>query len=180
MRKVLRVVLLAIVALLIYASTRPDTFHVERTGMIGAPPEVVYAHVVSFHAWPAWSPWEKLDPNMKREFGGTDGAVGSSYAWVGNDNVGTGKMTITEATPASKVDMKLEFIKPFKATNTATFALAPEGAGTKVTWAMDGKNDLMGKIMSIFMNMDKMVGGDFERGLVSLKAVSEAGPPAGS
>lgn len=109
--------------------------------MIGAPPEVVYAHVVSFHAWPAW-PLEKMDPNMKRSSVARTGRwVLPMRGWATTRWV-RGKMTISEATPATKVGMKLEFIKPFKATNTATFALAPEGAGTKVTWAMDGKNDL--------------------------------------
>lgn len=180
MKKILRIVLVLVIGFLIYASTRPDTFHVERTGVINAPAETVYGHIVNFHDWQAWSPWEKLDPNMKKTFGGADGTVGATYAWVGNDKVGEGRMTITELTAVSKVGMSLEFLKPFKASNTATFTLAPEGNGTKVTWAMDGKNDLMAKVMCIFMDMDKMVGGDFEKGLVSLKAVSEASAPAGS
>lgn len=180
MKKILRIVLILVIGFLIYASTRPDTFRVERTGVIGAPAETVYGHIVNFHDWVAWSPWEKLDPNMKKTFGGTDGTVGATYAWVGNDKVGEGSMTITELTPVSKVGIKLDFLKPFKSTSATTFTLAPEGNGTKVTWTMEGRNNFMSKVMCIFMDMDKMVGGDFEKGLVSLKAVSEASAPAGS
>lgn len=178
MKRVLLFLLLAIVVFLGYAATRPPTFHVERSASIAAPPDTVYAHVVSFQGWHAWSPWEKLDPTMKLEAAGEDGSVGSSSSWSGNDKVGAGKMTLTGVEPPSRVSMRLDFLKPFESTSTATFTLAPDASGTHVTWAMDGPMNYMSKVMCIFVNMDKMVGGDFEKGLASLKQVSEAAAAA--
>ena len=180
MKRILLILLVAIVLFLGYAATRPDTFHVERSASIAAPPAAVYSHVVDFQQWAAWSPWEKLDPEMKREFGGPERAVGATYAWEGNSKVGQGKMTLTETEPHSKLAVRLEFLEPMASTSVATFALAPEGAGTRVTWSMDGDQNFLAKVMCIFMDMDKMVGGDFEKGLASLKQVSEAGGPAAS
>ena len=178
MKKVLLFLLVAVVLFLGYAWTRPDTFRVERSASIAAPADIVYARVANFRAWESWSPWEKLDPAMKREFGGTDGQVGSTYSWVGNKEVGEGRMTLTEATPNSKVGIKLEFLKPFASTSTTVFALAPETDGTRVTWTMDGNHNLMSKVMCVFMDMDKMVGGDFEKGLAALKDQSQAAAAA--
>ena len=175
-KKIVLALLVIVAGFLTFVVTRPDTFHVERSATIAAPANVVYAHVVDFHAWPEWSPWEKLDPAMQRTYGGAAAGPGATYSWTGNDKVGEGKMTIVDATPPSKVGIQLDFIKPFAASNTATFAMAPEGEQTKVTWSMDGKNSFMSKTMSVFMSMDKMVGGDFEKGLASMKSVVEGKP----
>lgn len=178
MKRILLGLLVAIVVFLGYAATRPDTFHVERSAAIAASPAAIYAHVVDFQRWPAWSPWEKLDPAMRREFGGSQGGLGATYAWEGNSKVGKGKMTLMDAEPPSKLAVRLDFVEPFASTATVTFALAPEGAGTRVTWTMDGDQNFFAKVMCIFMDMDKMVGGDFEKGLASLKQVSEAAAAA--
>lgn len=167
--------LLALVALfLAVVSTRPSTFHVERSSMIAASPEVVYDQVANFHNWAAWSPWEKLDPNMQKTFEGPEAGEGASYAWSGNKDVGQGKMTVTGAVPPNKLDIKLEFLAPWKSTNATTFAFDPSGDGTNVTWSMDGTHDFMGKAMSLFMNMDQMIGKDFEKGLGDLNGVALA------
>lgn len=180
MKRILLVLAVAIVLFLGYAATRPDTFHVERSASIAAPPAAVYPHLVGFRQWPAWSPWEKLDPGMKREFGGPEGAVGATYAWEGNSDVGKGKMTLTDTEPPSNLKIRLDFVEPFASTSVTTFALAPEGEGTRVTWSMHGDQNFLAKVMCIFIDMDKMVGGDFEKGLASLKQVSEAGAAAAS
>jgi len=182
MVKKLLVAVAAIVALLIaFIATRPAAFRVERSALIGAPPAVVYAQLVDFGRWSAWSPWEKLDPNMKRTLSGAPGTIDHRYAWAGNDEVGEGRMTITGLAPAERVEIRLEFLKPWQATNLTVFALAPEGAGCRVTWAMTGTNGFMMKAMGLVMNMDRMVGGDFERGLQGLQGVAQAaasGPAA--
>jgi uncharacterized protein YndB with AHSA1/START domain len=170
-----------VVVLLVFVvvvMTRPSAFHVERSATIAAPPEVVYAQVSDFHAWKAWSPWDKLDPSMKTTYDGPASGTGASYSWSGNDQVGEGRMTITDATPPSNVTIRLEFIKPFKATNITSFTWVPTPAGTKLTWAMDGHNDFFGKAFSMFMDMDKTIGGDFERGLASMKQIVESQKPA--
>ena len=180
MRLIIRILLIVVVAFLAFVFTRPSTFHIERSATINAPASVIYAQLENFHNFAAWSPWEHLDPAMKKEFSGPESGVGASYSWAGNSKAGEGRMTITDAHPTDKLVMKLEFLKPFKATNTATFALAPDGAGTKVTWSMDGTNNFMAKAFGVFMNMDKMVGGDFERGLAQLKMVCEVSPSLGN
>jgi hypothetical protein len=164
--------------------TRPDTFHVERRMIINAPDTLIYANLDDLHAWAAWSPWEKLDPNMKKTFSGPARGIGASYAWEGNSEVGKGKMTIIESSPATALQIKLEFIEPFASEATHGFELyeADEG-GTNVTWWMDGHNNFVGKTFCLFMDMDKVVGADFEKGLKALKSVSEAqakklSPPA--
>jgi len=170
---VVGVLLLAIVVLLIYAATQPSAFRVQRSANIQAPPERIFPHINDFHSWGAWSPWEKLDPNLKRTFSGPASGVGSTYAWEGNKKVGQGRMEITEATEPSKIAIKLDFIKPFEAHNTAEFALARNGQSTDLTWAMLGHKPFLFKVMSVFMDMDKMIGKDFEAGLANLKAIAE-------
>ena len=179
MNRIVRIVLMLIVLFLVFVNSRPSTFHVERSATIAAPTDSLYPRLANFHAWDAWSPWAKLDPKMKLEFAGVDGAVGSSYSWSSTmAKVGQGRMTLTDAQPSSKLAIKLEFLKPFQSTNVCSFNLSPDGTGTKLTWAMDGPLDFMGKFMGLFMNMDKMVGGDFEKGLASLKQQNEVTPVA--
>jgi uncharacterized protein YndB with AHSA1/START domain len=171
--RILIAVAAVILVFVLVAATRPAAFTITRSTNIAAPPAVVYAQVADLSKWPAWSPWAQLDPNQKVTYSGTPGQPGSGSAWSGNNKVGEGRMTLTEVRPPELVDIKLEFIRPFEATNQSTFNLAPSGPGTQVTWSMNGHNNFMSKAFSIFMNMDKMVGGDFERGLASLKEVSE-------
>lgn len=166
-------VVVAIAAVLALAATRPDTFRVERSTTIKAPPGKVYALIDDFHQWQQWSPWERLDPAMKRQHGGAPKGKGALYGWEGNKEVGKGQMEITEATPSSRVVIKLDFLAPFEAHNTAEFVLVPQGDATTVTWAMFGPNLFIGKVMSLFASMDSLVGKDFERGLANLKAVAE-------
>jgi hypothetical protein len=187
MRNIIRIVLIVIVLFIAFVQSRPATFHVERSATLAASPSAVYSHLVHFHDWAAWSPWEKLDPQMKKDFSGPDSGVGAYYHWSGNKQVGEGSMKITDAATDSKVVIALEFLAPFKSSNMTTFALAPEGEGTKVTWSMDGRNNFMSKFMCLFMSMDKMIGPDFERGLAQLgtaaavaPADSAAAPPAKS
>lgn len=165
-----------IVVFVIVVSTRPSTSHYERSTTIAAPADVVFAQVNDLHAWEKWSPWDKLDPAMTRTYGGAPAGAGATYHWVGNDKVGEGRMTIEESKPSALVRIKLEFIKPFAATNTTRFTIAPEGAGVKVVWSMDGENNFMSKAAGLFMDMDKMIGSDFDKGLAGIKAIAEAAP----
>jgi uncharacterized protein YndB with AHSA1/START domain len=174
LKKILIGLAAVIVLFVIVVATRPSAFRIERSTTISAPPEVVFAQVNDFHAWPGWSPWEKLDPNMKRTHSGPPAGVGAVYAWQGNGDVGEGKMTIQKSEPPSMVGIELEFIKPFTATNATTFSFANTGGGTKVTWAMEGKNNFVAKAASLFMDMDQLIGADFERGLAAMKSASEA------
>lgn len=176
MKKLLAIVVgvfvVGVVGVLGIAATKPDDFHVERSATINATPQEIYPHINNYKEWTAWSPWEKLDPNMKRTYSGPESGPGAKYAWTGNDDVGTGDMEILSSDP-SKIEIKLHFIKPFEDTSKAIFTMQPEGTGTKVTWAMDGKNQFPSKVMQVFMNMDDCVGKDFSKGLASLKTVSE-------
>jgi uncharacterized protein YndB with AHSA1/START domain len=167
-------VLVVILALVVVIATRPSTYHVERSATIAAPPEVVFAQVSDFHKWEAWSPWGKLDPKMKTTYEGTQGTPGASYAWSGDDKVGEGKMTVTAVKPNERLDIKLEFIKPFASTAANGFTVAPAGKDTKVTWFMEGENTFVGKAFSLFADMDSMIGKDFEKGLADLKKAAEA------
>jgi hypothetical protein len=155
-------------------ATRPAKFHIERSTVMAAPPEAPFALVDDFHAWGQWSPYEKLDPQMKRTFEGPTSGVGSTYAWQGNDKAGEGRMTIVTSEKGSRVGIKLEFTRPFASTNAATFTFAKVPEGTKMTWAMDGENGFVAKAASMAMNMDELVGGDFEKGLASMKTLAEA------
>lgn len=174
MLEVIAILVVVLVAgVLTYAATRPDTFRVQRSTTINLPPERVFPLVDDFHEWASWSPWEKLDPAMNRTFGGAASGVGATYAWEGNKKVGTGRMEIQQSSPSSRVVVKLDFLKPFEAHNTADFTFEPVGASTQLTWAMYGPSPYMMKVMGIFMNMEAMVGKDFEAGLANLKSVAE-------
>lgn len=161
------------VVVLILAARKPDTFQVTRSIAINAAPDRIYPLIADFRAWGAWSPWEKKDPAMKRSFGGPETGVGATYAWAGDKNVGEGSMRITEAQAPGKLGLKLDFLKPFEAHNDVVFALTPQSQGTNVTWIMTGPTPFIGKIMHVFMDMDRMVGGDFEAGLKAMKAAAE-------
>jgi len=177
MRNVIRVVVLVVALLIAFITSRPDHFRVERSTSIAATGTAVFAHLDNFHRWADWSPWEKLDPQMKRTYEGPESGLGASYAWAGNNKVGEGRMTISQVEAPSHLAMNLEFIKPFKANNTCSFSLAADGANTKVTWVMEGHEDFMGKAMGLFMSADKMVGPDFERGLGNLRTLAEHEAP---
>ncbi len=167
------IIVALIVALLIYAATRPDTFRLQRSTTINAPPDRVFPLINDLHAWASWSPWEKKDLAMKKTHSGAPQGKGAVLEWDGNKDVGTGRMEVLDSTPASKVLIQLDFYKPFEAHNTAEFTLTPRGATTQVTWAMYGPQPYMMKIMGMFCDPDKMVGKDFEDGLASLKALAE-------
>jgi carbon monoxide dehydrogenase subunit G len=166
-----------VAGILIYAATRPDTFSVQRSASMKAPPEKIFALINDLRSWGAWSPYEKKDPAMKRTFSGPSSGKGAVYEWDGDKNVGKGRMEITEATPPTKVLIKLDFIKPFEGHNTAEFTMEPKGDNTVVTWAMYGPcpyvAKVMGVVMGLLMNMDEMIGNDFAAGLASLKATVE-------
>ncbi len=172
-KKIALVIVALIAIVLIYATTRPDSFSVQRTATIKAPPEKVFALINDFHHWPAWSPWEKLDPAMKRTHSGATSGKGAVYAWVGNSDVGEGRMEIVDSVPSSKVDIKLDFITPFESKNTTLFTLQPQGDSTQVTWLMQGPAPYVTQLMTVFVSMDKMIGKDFEAGLANLKANAE-------
>ncbi len=174
MKKILMGLALAIVLAALFAWIQPSEFRIERSVSIDAPANLVIAQIEDFRRWGAWSPWEKIDPKMRREYGGPASGVGSTYHWVGNEEVGEGRMTITEVRPLTEVGIRLEFITPVAMTNQTTFTLEPVGGGTKLVWAMAGHNDFVGKVVGLFMDMDSVVGGDFEKGLGALAKVCEA------
>jgi len=170
------IVLVAIVGVLVFATTRPDTFRIERSIVVNAPPQRVFEQVNDFNRWRAWSPFETLDPAMKREIAGAQCGTGAVYTWDGNSKAGAGRMEIVESVPASKVGIKLDFTRPMEAHNTAEFVIVPEGTNaSRVTWAMHGPQPYIGKVMSLVFSMDRMVGKDFERGLANLKKLAEQG-----
>lgn len=170
---ILIVLLAPIVVVLLIAATRPNTFRVERRAHINAPPSAVFPLLDDFHRWVVWSPWERLDPALTRRHSGAASGVGAKYEWSGNKKVGHGRMEIIEAVPPSKVVVRLEFLQPWQATNTAEFTLVPAGGGTDITWAMTGASPFMFKVMGVFTSMDKLVGKDFEAGLANMKAAAE-------
>ena len=170
---ILIVLVVAVAAILVYAATRPDAFVIQRTIGIKAPPERIYALINDFKAWPQWSPYENRDPAMRRTLGGSAQGKGATYAWEGNKDVGQGRMEITETVEPSRIVIKLDFIKPFEAHNVAEFTLVPSGDTTIVTWAMRGEWPYLSKVIGVFVNMDHMIGKDFETGLASLKALAE-------
>jgi hypothetical protein len=164
------VVLVAVI--LIYASTKPDTFHVERSINIKASPEKIFPFINDFHLWDAWTPYNK-DPAMKKTYSGNDSGKGAHYAWEGNKEVGKGDITIIDTTPPSKLVFDLHMIKPFKGRNVAAISLNVSGDSTNVTWSLDDKHNLMLKTVALFINLDNMIGKDFEVGLTRLKAIAE-------
>lgn len=174
LKKILIALVLIIVVFAIVVATRPAEFRIARSTTIAAPAEVVFAQVNDLHKWDAWSPWAKLDPAMKQTHEGAPAGPGAVYSWAGNREVGEGRMTITESRPSELIRIKLEFIKPFAAVNTTEFTFAPEGNQTQVAWTMTGTNNFMAKAFCMFMSMDKMVGGQFKKGLADLKSVAEA------
>ena len=167
-------IVLIITIFCVVVAMQPAHYTVERSATINAPAPVVFAQVNDFHKWEAWSPWEKIDPNIKKEFSGAAAGNGAVYSWAGNNDVGEGRMTITDSRPSDLIKIKLEFVKPFTATNATDFTFTPQGNQTNVKWTMSGENNFVAKAFSMFMNMDKMVGTDFEKGLGQLKTVSEA------
>lgn len=173
LKKIAIGVAVLLVALLGYAATRPDTFRVERSTSINAPPEKIFPLINDLNRWGAWSPFEKKDPAMKRTLSGAPNGKGAVYAWEGNKEIGKGRMEITESDPPSRVTMKLDFVEPFEAHNVVDFTLARQGDSTIVTWAIHGPSPFISKVIGIFCNMDKMIGKDFENGLASLKSAAE-------
>jgi uncharacterized protein YndB with AHSA1/START domain len=168
------VIVAALVAgVLAYAATKPDTLRVQRATSIKAAPEKIFALIDDFHSWGVWSPYEKKDPAMKRTLSGAASGQGAVYEWDGNGNVGQGRMEILESSPPAKIAIKLDFIKPFEGHNIAEFVLEPDGDATRVTWTMSGPSPYFGKVMSVFLDMDRMIGTDFEAGLANLKAATE-------
>ena len=170
---VLAVIAVGIAGVLAFASTKPDIFTVQRSLAIKAPPEKIFPLINDFKQWGVWSPYEKIDPAMKRSYGATTAGKGATYAWEGNKNIGSGSMEILEAPAPRMVEIKLDFTRPFEAHNIAEFTLQPAGESTNVTWSMRGPLPFFAKIIHVFMNMDKMVGGQFAEGLGNLKAVAE-------
>jgi uncharacterized protein YndB with AHSA1/START domain len=168
---------LAILAVLsAVVAAQPSEFEVKRSLVMPVPPAAVFAQVEDFKKWARWSPWEKLDPTMKKHFSGPPTGVGASYHWVGNDQVGEGRMTIVNAAAPNRIEIRLEFMKPWKATNPTMFSFEPEGAGTRTTWSMTGKNDFIGKAFSLAMDMDALVGADFDKGLAALAQAAATSP----
>jgi uncharacterized protein YndB with AHSA1/START domain len=153
-----------------------DTYTVQRSTTIDAPPERIYAQIVDFHEWTAWSPWEDIDPDLSRSYSGPDSGTGATYAWSGNRKAGQGRMQITDAVAPSTVRIDLVFEQPFKGHNETVFSIRPDGSGSLVTWTMTGRKTLMTKIMGIFVTMEKFLGPDFEKGLARLKVSSENRP----
>jgi hypothetical protein len=173
-KKILIAIVVFVAVMCIVIATRPDSFRAERSAEINAPPAIVFNQVNDFSKWQAWSPWAKLDPNVKLELSANPVGKGATYKWEGNDDVGSGAMTILESTPAEKVDIDLHFLKPFEAKNKTVFTFKGDANKTTVTWAMEGHNNFVTKAFSMFVNMDEMVGKDFEKGLAQMKTVSEA------
>ena len=172
MKKILLALLVIIACILAYAATRPGSYEVSRSMTMKASPDKLLGLTSDFHAWGAWSPWEKKDPNMKRTFGGSPMGVGSTYAWEGNKDVGAGRMEITSATPAG-VGLKMDFLKPMEAHDDIDFTFTPRGDSTVVRWAIRGPVPYVAKVMTVFVSMDKMIAPDFEAGLKNLKVVAE-------
>ena len=168
----LALVVIAIL-LIVMITGQPDEFKVTRSAKISARPETIFPHVNDLSQWEIWSPWAKMDPACKNTFAGPTAGAGASFGWAGNKKVGEGRMTILESQASDVIRIRLEFFKPFKATNTVEFLFKAEGGQTLVTWSMAGKNNFMGKIFGLFMNCDRMVGRDFEKGLASMKSVAE-------
>ena len=176
LKKILVALLVIIVVLVVVIAVQPSEFHVARATTMAAPAPVVFAQVNDFHKWEAWNPWGKLDPAAKQTYDGAPAGTGAIYAWSGNSKVGEGRMTVIESRPSDLIRIKLEFFKPMAGTSTAEFTFKPEGDRTAVTWTMTGTNNFVGKAMCLVVNMDRMIGDQFEKGLASMKVVVEAAP----
>ncbi len=176
LKKILIAIGVIIIVFAVLVAMQPSEFHVVRAATMSAPAPAVFAQVNDFHNWEAWSPWAKLDPAMKKTYEGAPAGTGAISTWAGNKQVGEGRATITESRPSDLIRIELEFVRPFAATNTVEFTFKPEGNQTSVTWSMAGKNNFIAKAIHLFMDMDKMVGGDFEKGLAQMKSVVEAAP----
>jgi hypothetical protein len=177
MIKIIVIALIVVIAaILVLAATRPDSFRVERSAQVSAPPDKILAFVNDFHQWGAWSPYEKLDPAMNRAYAGAAAGKGAVYEWEGNAKAGQGRMQIIDAAP-TRTAIQLDFIKPLRAHNIAAFTAQPQGDATRVTWSMEGPAPFMHKLVGLFINMDRMIGGDFETGLGNLKALAEKASP---
>jgi hypothetical protein len=174
LKNLLIVAACALLVVLGLASTKPDQFRVERSIQIQASPAKVFAYLEDFHEWQAWSPWEGLDPELKRSYSGAAKGLGAVYAWEGNSHVGSGSMEITELAAGRHLKIKLDFIKPFEGHNGAEFTLKPQGQSTELTWAMFGPSPFMAKVMQVFMSMDTVMGKEFDSGLAKLKAAAES------
>ena len=176
LKKILIALAVIIVVLVVIVALQPSDFRVTRSTTISAPPPAVFTQVNDFHKWQAWNPWGKIDPAMKQTYEGAPAGTGAIYTWSGNNEVGEGRMTITDSRPNELIRVKLEFFKPFTATNTADFTFKPEGNQTVVSWSMFGDKNFMAKAIHLVMNMDKMIGGQFEKGLASMKSIVESAP----
>lgn len=159
-----------------YIAVQPAEFHVERSATIAASADVVFAEVNDFRRWDAWSPWSKLDPQAKASFSGAETGVGAIFNWSGNDEIGEGSMTIVDSKPSEQIAIRLDFVKPMEDTANVLFTFQPQGEATRVTWAMSGKNNFVGRCFCFFMNMDKMIGDKYDEGLSNLKKVAENSP----
>ena len=174
LKKIFLVLAALIVVFVIVVALQPAAFRVQRSITIAAPPSTVFPHVNDVHQFQEWSPWAKIDPNTKMTYEGPAAGTGAKFSWAGNNQVGEGAMSVTDSRPNEKIEFKLEFKKPFEATNTADFTFQPEGDKTSVTWGMNGTKNFVMKAFGLFMDCDKMIGPDFEKGLASLKNISEA------
>ena len=174
LKKVFLVLAAIIVVFAIVVSTRPADYKISRSATIDAPVSVVFEQVNDFHHWNAWSPWAKLDPAAKNTFEGPESGTGAVFTWSGNNEIGAGKMTLTESRPNELIAIKLQFIRPFEDQGDVEFTFQPESDHTVITWSMSGHQNFIGKAVCMFMNMDKMLGGDFERGLAQIKVIAEA------
>ncbi|MDX8479114.1 SRPBCC family protein [Mesorhizobium sp. VK24D] len=170
---ILIILVVIIAAVLVFAATQPNDFVVSRSARIKAPAEAIFPLIDDFRRWPEWSPFEKLDPNIKRTLSGAESGKGAAYAWEGNSKAGKGRMEIVNSTPPSLIALKLDFEKPFRANNSVDFTLTPSDEGTTVTWAMHGARPFIAKLMGLFMNFDRLIGKDFEAGLDNLRRATE-------
>ena len=171
---IILIVIVLVALVLIYGVSQPAGFSVVREADFNATPKMVFSQINDFHNWSAWSPWEKMDPDMKREFSGSASGVGAKYAWVGNKKVGQGNMEITNSVPSKNMQLDLNFIKPFQASNVTEFTLTPNGKGTHLKWEMRGRAPFVFRVMGMFFSMDKIVGTDFERGLANLRGIVDS------
>lgn len=173
MLKLILILIVLVIILLVYATTRPDTFRVERSAVFKATPDKVFAHINDLRSWSAWSTWERMDPQMKKTYSTNSAGKGATYEWEGNKKVGHGRMSIADSVSDTKVVIQLDFIKPFEAHNMGELTLQPQNGGTLVTWSMYGPMPFISKLFSVFVSMDKMIGKDFEDSLANLKIVVE-------